>query len=77
MSGFILNHCMEWVGECERATLAATQAVDKQSQAICNIRENVQTDVHQELQHQYRHFTGHIIPIKSLSGDFQTEPHNP
>ena len=34
-----LNHCMEWVSECEKATLAATQAVDKQSQTICNISE--------------------------------------
>ena len=47
-----LNHCMEWAGKCEKATLTATQTVDKQSQAICNIRENTQTNVCQELQCQ-------------------------
>ena len=48
-----LNHCMEWVGECEKATLTAAQAVDKQSQTICNIHETIQADVHQELQCQH------------------------
>ena len=36
---------MEWVGECEKATLAVAQAVDKQSQAICTICKNTQADV--------------------------------
>ena len=44
---------MEWVGECEKATLTATQAVEKQSQVICNIRENTQADVCHELQCQW------------------------
>ena len=48
-----LNHCVEWVDECEKATLAAAQAVDKQSQTICNIRETIQADTCQELQHQH------------------------
>ena len=48
-----LNHCMEWVGECEKATLTAKQAVEKQSQVICNIRENTQADVCHELQCQW------------------------
>ena len=47
-----VNHCMVWVSECEKATLAATQVVEKQSQAICNISENTQADMHQELQCQ-------------------------
>ena len=47
-----LNHCMEWVGECEKATLTAAQAVDKQSQTICNIHETIQADVCQELHRQ-------------------------
>ena len=29
-----LTHCMEWVGECEKATLSAVQAVDQQSQIV-------------------------------------------
>ena len=47
-----LNHCMEWVGECKKATLSAVQAIDQQSQVICEIQENTQADVHQELQRQ-------------------------
>ena len=43
---------MEWVGECEKATLSAVQAIDQQSQVICEIRENTQADMHQELQRQ-------------------------
>ena len=46
------NHCMEWVGKCAKATLAAAQVVNKQSQTICNIRETIQADVCQELQCQ-------------------------
>ena len=45
-----LTHCMEWVGECEKATLSMAQAIDQQSQVICDICENTQADVHQELQ---------------------------
>ena len=40
-----LTHCMEWVGECEQATLSAIRAVDQQSQLI----QNTQADIHQEL----------------------------
>ena len=43
---------MEWVGECEKAMLAAAQAVNKQSQAICNICKNTQSHMRQELQRQ-------------------------
>ena len=50
-----LTHCMEWVGKCEKATLSVAQAVDQQLQVIQNIRENTQTDVCQELQHQCAH----------------------
>ena len=32
-----LIHCMEWVGECEQATLTTTRAVNQQSQLIQNI----------------------------------------
>ena len=41
---------MEWIGECEQATLAATQTVEQQTQLIQNIRENTHKDIHQELQ---------------------------
>ena len=43
---------MEWVSKCEKATLTAVQAVNKQSQTICNIHETIQADVCQELQCQ-------------------------
>ena len=43
---------MEWVGECEKATLTAAQAVDKQSQTICHTHEAIQANVCQELQCQ-------------------------
>ena len=42
---------MRWIGECEQATLSATQAVDQQTQLIQKTRENIQADVHQELQY--------------------------
>ena len=41
---------MEWIGDCEKATLSMVQAVDQQSQIFCDICENTQADVHQELQ---------------------------
>ena len=45
-----LTHCMEWVGDCEKATLSVVQAVDQQSQVIRDICKNTQADIHQELQ---------------------------
>ena len=45
-----LTHCMEWVGNCEKATLSMVQAVNQQSQVICDIHENTQADICQELQ---------------------------
>ena len=48
-----LTLCMEWVGECEKATLSAVQAIDQQSQVIRDIHENTQADVCQELQCQH------------------------
>ena len=45
-----LTHCMEWVGACEQTTLNAACVVDQQTQLIQNIRESIQSDVHQELQ---------------------------
>ena len=45
-----LTHCMEWIGECEKATLSMAQAVNQQSQVICDICENTQANVCQELQ---------------------------
>ena len=42
-----LTHCVEWVGNCEKATLSVVQAVNQQSQVI---RKNTQEDVCQELQ---------------------------
>ena len=41
---------MEWVGECEQATLSATRAIEQQTQLIHNIQEQTQPDVCQELQ---------------------------
>ena len=43
---------MEWVGECEKATLSVAQAVDQQSQVIRDICKNTQAEVYQELQCQ-------------------------
>ena len=43
---------MEWVGECETATLSVVQAIHQQSQQIRDIRKNTQADVCQELQRQ-------------------------
>ena len=45
-----LTHCMEWVSDCEKATLFVLQAVDQQSQLIRDICENTQADIRQELQ---------------------------
>ena len=45
-----LTSCMKWVGKCEKATLSTVQAVNQQSQVIHDIHENIEADIHQELQ---------------------------
>ena len=34
-----LNHCMEWIGECEKTTLVATKAIEQQRQDLQELKK--------------------------------------
>ena len=45
-----LNHCMEWIGECEKTTLVATKAIEQQQQDLQELQKANHEHLYQELQ---------------------------
>ena len=46
-----LNHCMEWIGECEKMMLVAMKAIDQQRQDLQELQKANHEHSYQELQH--------------------------